>query len=268
MSDFKNLTISVDGNVAHVELARPEKKNALSMDLMRELVEAPEVLAANSDIRAVVLSGAGGDFCAGLDKANFSLMMSDPNAFPPLKPRTHGISNLYQKVVYGWRELPVPVIAAIDGVVLGGGFQLALGADIRLVTADARFSILEIKWGLIPDMAGTPLMRTMARDDVIRELTYTGRIFSGSEAVDFGFATRVCANPLEDAMSLAGEIAGKNPHAIEAAKRIFNVGVDQTTAEALMMESIEQDKLTGSENQVESITAAMQSRAANYKNAR
>jgi enoyl-CoA hydratase/carnithine racemase len=164
-----------------------------------------------------------------------------------------------------WREIPVPVIAAVHGVAFGGGFQLCLGADIRFVTADTRMSIMEIKWGLVPDMAGLVLMRQMARDDVVRELTYSGRQFTGEEAVSLGFATRVCADPRADALALAAEIAGRNPHAIRADKRLFNLaasGADQKTV--LLAESVEQTALIGTPNQIEAVMSNMQKRAAVY----
>ena len=155
----------------------------------------------------------------------------------------------------------MPVIAAVHGVAFGGGFQLALGADMRFVAPDTRMAVLEIKWGLVPDMAGTQLMRHLVREDVVRELTYTGRIFSGEEALAMGFATRVCADPRAEALAVAREIAGKNPHAIRASKRLLNAAVAQTAAEGLIDESVEQVALIGSPNQVEAVMANMEKRA-------
>ena len=135
-------------------------------------------------LRCVVLSGEGKAFCAGLDMGSFAAMKAEGDAVPgvrDLTKRTHGIANRPQQCAWLWRELPVPVIAAVHGVAFGGGFQIMLGADIRYATADARFSVMEIKWGLVPDLAGTQLMRHLAREDVVRELTYTGRIFNGTE---------------------------------------------------------------------------------------
>ena len=175
--------------------------------------------------------------------------------------RTHGIANRAQYVAWVWREIPVPVIAAVHGVAFGGGFQVALGADMRFVAPDTRMAVLEIKWGLVPDMAGTQLMRHLAREDVVRELTYTGRIFSGEEAFAMGFATRVCADPRAEALAVAREIAGRNPHAIRASKRLLNAAVAQTAAEGLIDESIEQLALIGSANQVEAVMANMEKRA-------
>jgi len=160
------------------------------------------------------------------------------------------------------------VIAAVHGVAFGGGFQLTLGADIRYVAADTRLSVMEIKWGLVPDMAGLVLMRHLARDDIVRELTYTGRQFSGEEAVQYGFATRVCADPRAEALALAHEIAGKNPHAIRGDKRLLNLaasGADQHAV--LLSESVEQGALIGSPNQIEAVMATMEKRAAKFAEA-
>jgi enoyl-CoA hydratase/carnithine racemase len=182
-----------------------------------------------------------------------------------LAPRTHGISNRAQYAVWTWREAPVPVIAAVHGVAFGGGFQLMLGADIRIVHPEARMSVMEIKWGLVPDMAGTAIMRGLARDDVVRELTYTGRQFTGVEAEAMGFATMLSEKPREKALAMAREIAGKNPDAIVAAKKIFNSSADSSDAELLMQESVLQDNIIRTPNQVEAVLSTMEKRAGQYK---
>ena len=182
-----------------------------------------------------------------------------------LTKRTHGIANRPQQCAWLWRELPVPVIAAVHGVAFGGGFQIALGPDIRYATADARFSVMEIKWGLVPDLAGTQLMRHLAREDVVRELTYTGRIFNGVEAREMGFVTKVVDDPRAAALETAREIASKSPDAMRANKRLLNAAVATDAASGLMMESVEQQKLIGSPNQLEAIMSNLQKRAANYR---
>ena len=163
-----------------------------------------------------------------------------------------------------WREIPVPVIAAVHGVAFGGGFQLALGADIRLVSADVKLAVLEIKWGLVPDMAGTQLMRGLVREDVVRELTFTGRIFGGEEAVAMGLATRVCADPRAEALATAREIASKSPDAIRAAKRLLNDAVQVDVKTGLTQESVEQGHLIGGKNQVEAVMSNLQKRSPAY----
>jgi enoyl-CoA hydratase/carnithine racemase len=173
------------------------------------------------------------------------------------------VANFPQQAVWGWRELPVPVIAAIHGVAFGGGFQLALGADMRFLAQDARMSIMEIKWGLVPDMAGTAILASLVRDDLLRELVYTGRIFSAEEAISYGLATRICDDPRAAALELAREIAAKSPDAIRAAKRMLNkLLVDP--GPALLQESIEQQKLIGSPNQMEAVRANLEKRAASF----
>src|SRR5580658_8006854 len=219
--------VSIENGVADVRLVRADKMNALDDAMFEALVSAGERLKTEPGLRCVVISGEGRAFCAGLDMGNFGRMAEGLRAparssDDRLSARTHGIANRAQYAVWVWREVPVPVIAAVHGVAFGGGFQLALGADMRFVAPDTRMAVLEIKWGLVPDMAGTMLMRHLAREDVVRELTYTGRIFSGEEAVAMGFATRVCADPRAEALAVARDIAGKNPHAIRASKRLLN----------------------------------------------
>lgn len=258
------VTVTIEAGVADVRLARADKMNALDDAMFEALVATGERLKAEPGLRAVVLSGEGRAFCAGLDMGNFGRMAEGRRSDGPsdggLAARTHGIANRAQYAVWVWRELPVPVIAAVHGVAFGGGFQLALGADMRFVAPDARMAVLEIKWGLVPDMAGTQLMRHLAREDVVRDLTFTGRIFSGAEALTLGFATRVCADPRAEALAVAREIAGKNPHAIRAAKRILNAAVITDPAGGLMQETVEQVALIGSANQVEAVLANLQKR--------
>ena len=223
-------------------------------------------LDADESLRCVVLSGEGRAFCAGLDMQSFAAMgdAGVPGA-RDLAKRTHGIANVPQQCAWQWRTLPVPVIAAVHGVAFGGGFQIMLGADMRYATADTRFSVMEIKWGLVPDLAGTQLMRHLVREDVARELTYTGRIFNGTEAQQLGIVTKIVEDPRAAAMETAKEIANKSPDAIRAAKRILNDAVAVDAAAGLMAESVEQQKLIGSPNQIEAVMSNLQKRAANYK---
>ncbi|SEK07040.1 Enoyl-CoA hydratase/carnithine racemase [Variovorax sp. OK605] len=258
--------------VVELQLARADKMNALDPAMFDALIAAGEALRDDKTVRAVVIAGRGKAFCAGLDMASFQRMqegagsgvLGEGAAGADLVARTHGISNAAQQVAMVWREVPVPVIAAVHGVAFGGGLQVALGADIRLVAPDTRMSVMEIKWGLVPDMAGMVLMRELARDDVVRELTYTGRIFSGEEALQIGFATRVCADPLAEALQMAHDIAQKSPDAIRAGKRLLNGSASQTAAELLMAESVEQKALIGSANQAEAVKANMERRAPRF----
>jgi len=251
------VSIALADGVADVRLTRADKMNALDPAMFEALITACERLGKERGLRAVVLSGEGRAFCAGLDMATFAALSETGD----LDVRTHGISNAFQYAVLGWRELPVPVIAAVHGVAFGGGFQVALGADIRYVAEDTRMSIMEIKWGLVPDMGGTVLMRHLAREDVVRELTYTGRIFSAAEALAYGFATRLCADPRADALVVAREIAEKSPAAIRAAKRLFNVAAANDPAACLLAESREQGRLIGSADQTEAVMANLEKRA-------
>jgi enoyl-CoA hydratase/carnithine racemase len=269
------VSIIIEDGVADVRLNRADKMNALDNAMFEGLVAAGERLKTEKGVRAVVLSGEGRAFCAGLDMGNFGRMAEGPRggANPAsrsdeaLGARTHGVANRAQYAVWVWRDLPVPVIAAVHGVAFGGGFQVALGADMRYVAPDTRLCVMEIKWGLVPDMAGTQLMRHLAREDVVRELTYTGRIFSGEEAFQYGFATRVVTDPRAAALATAREIAGKSPDAIRAAKRILNDAVLVDPRTGLTQESVEQAKLIGTPNQVEAVMSNLQKRAPAYVDA-
>ena len=263
------VSIEIKNGVADVRLVRADKMNALDAAMFEALVAATERLSREKDLRAVVLSGEGRAFCAGLDMGRFAAMNeTGGNGIPggekrDLAIRTHGLANFPQQAVWGWRQLPVPVIAAVHGVAFGGGFQLALGADMRFLSSDARMSIMEIKWGLVPDMAGTPILATLVRDDILRELTYTGRIFSAQEAQTYGLATRVCDDPRAAALEVALDIAGKSPDAVRAAKRMLNrLSVDP--GPALLAESIEQQRLLGSPNQLEAVRANIEKRAPRF----
>ncbi len=261
----ERVTVAIDAGVADVRLVRTDKMNALDDAMFSALVATGERLKVEPGLRAVVLSGAGRAFCAGLDMGNFGRMAQGPGARTGpvesgLGDRSHGIANRAQYAVWVWRDIPVPVIAAVHGVAFGGGFQLMLGADMRFVAPDARLAVLEIKWGLVPDMAGTQLMRHLVREDIVRELTYTGRIFSGEEAGRIGFATRVCDDPRAEALAVARDIAGKNPHAVRASKRILNAAVITDPGSGLLQETQEQVALIGSPNQVEAVMANLQKR--------
>ncbi len=260
------VSVAIADGVAEVRLDRPDKLNALDPAMYEALIEAGELLRHTASLRSVVLHGAGRGFCAGLDMASFAAMASGRREGAPtnLDARTHGAANAFQQAALVWRDLPVPVIAAIHGVAFGGGFQIALGADVRYVAPEAKLSILEIKWGLVPDMGGIALMRELARGDVIRELAFTGRQFSGAEAFAYGFATAVHADPLAAARAAAREIASKSPDAVRALKRLLNAATDADAAAMLLAESKEQAALIGSPNQIEAIRAGIEKREARF----
>jgi enoyl-CoA hydratase/carnithine racemase len=259
----ERVTVAVKDGVADVRLNRPDKLNALDQAMFDALVETSAKLAADPSIRAVVLSGEGRGFCAGLDFTSFQAMANEGTRgrVRQLGDRPAGrIANHGQQAAYGWTELPVPVIAAIHGVALGGGFQVALGADIRIVAPDAQLSVLEIRWGLIPDMTGTFMLRQLVGLDVAKELTFTGRMVSGEEALKLGLATRLTDNPREEALELAAQIAGSNPDAIRAGKRLLNQSGQVPLQQQLLDESTEMGALIGSPNQVEAVAAYFEKR--------
>jgi enoyl-CoA hydratase/carnithine racemase len=254
------VTIAVADGIADVRLNRADKMNAIDPAMFDGIAAAIDRLASMTEVRCVVLSGEGKAFCAGLDMAS----MADGGAGLSTG-RTHGLANGPQQVAWGWRTLPMPVIAAVHGVAFGGGFQIMSGADIRIAHPQARFAIRETYWGLVPDMAGIALWRTLARDDVLRELTYTAREFDGAEALRHGFVTRLSEDPLGEAMMLAREIAAKNPHAIRGSKRLYNLAPDADVATILLAETEEQLKVIRTPNQIEQVRANMEKRAAVFE---
>ena len=265
MNDRISITMLEDG-IADVRMTRVDKMNALDGAQWNALVEAIDQLQATPGLRVVVLSGEGRAFCAGLDLSSLQ-GDRDPGASSAggsLADRTKGISNNAQYAAYGWRELPVPVIAAVHGVAFGAGSQIMAGADIRIVHPDTRIAIMEMKWGLVPDVGGVPLWRTQVADDVLREMIYTNREFNGVEAKEMGFATHVSDDPRAKAMELARVIANKNPHAIRGAKRMCNALATSSDAELLQMESDEQLKVIRTPNQMEAVMSEMQKRKPNF----
>lgn len=261
------VTISVEHHVADVRLNRPEKYNALSWDMMRAIADVLQRLNGERGVRAVVLSGEGKGFCAGLDVESFAGIQSGGDGgLQDFRDRYEGgITNLPQHIAYGWKELPMPVIAAIHGVAFGGGCQIALGADIRLSAPDAKLSIMEMKWGLIPDMSATQTLRDLVSIDTAKELIFTGRVVSGEEAARLGLVTRICDSPREAALALAAEIADKSPDALRAAKSLLNDAWHGSTAKGLMRESEAEMTLIGRPNQIEAITANFEKRPPRFR---
>jgi enoyl-CoA hydratase/carnithine racemase len=263
------VAVTIEAGVADVRLNRPDKINALDPAMFAGIVEAGEALKADRSVRAVVLSGEGRGFCAGLDFSSFQAMAGGGGGGggggdrPPAAAITDmsgRITHLGQQAAYVWQELEVPVIAAVHGVALGGGAQIALGADLRIVAPDARLSILEIRWGLVPDMTGTWMLPKLVGLDVAKELTFTGRMVSGEEAVRIGLATRVADDPRAEALALAAEIAGKSPQAVRGAKRLLNASVGRPVAEQFADERETIGSLIGGPAQVEAVTAYFEKR--------
>jgi enoyl-CoA hydratase/carnithine racemase len=261
MNDRVTITMLEDG-IADVRMNRADKMNALDPAQWAALVDAIDRLNATPGLRVVVLSGEGRAFCAGLDLGSLQGEREPGTSANgnSLAGRTKGIANHAQYAAWGWRALPVPVIAAVHGVAFGAGSQIMAGADIRIVHPETRIAIMEMKWGLVPDVGGMALWRTQVADDVLREMIYTNRIFSGSEAKDMGFATHVDFDPRAKALELARVIANKNPHAVRGAKRMCNALADATDAELLQMESDEQLKVIRTPNQMEAVMAEMEKR--------
>jgi enoyl-CoA hydratase/carnithine racemase len=265
------VTIKKANGVADVRLNRTDKYNALSPEMFRAIIEAGESLAEDRSVRCVVLSGNGRGFCAGLDMASFQGMAgggrSGSGETGNLMKRDDRPENHAQRPAYVWKRLPVPVIAAIHGVAFGGGLQIALGADIRVAAPDARLSVMEIKWGLVPDMSLTQTLRDLVPLDVAKELTFTGRILSGVEAKALGLVTRLAEDPLAEALALAEEIAGKSPDAIRAGKQLLEESWHADPRTGLALESELQVGLIGRPNQVEAVKANFENRPPVFRDA-
>lgn len=246
------VTMTVVDQIADVRLTRADKMNALDPEMFASIGATIDSLMTRTDIRCVVLSGEGRAFCAGLDMASMAAGGSGTG-----RERNDQGSILPQHVTWGWRNLPMPVIAAVHGVAFGGGFQIMSGADIRICAPATRFAIREMHWGLVPDMAGFPIWRTLVRDDVLRELVYTAREFGAEEALGHGFVTRIADDPHAAAMTLAREIAERSPHAIRGAKRLLNMAHDADPRTMLEAETDEQVKVIGKPNMMEAVAANM-----------
>ena len=272
MSD--RVTCVITNGVADVRLNRPEKMNAIDSAMFAALADVGESLKNDPSVRAVVLSGEGRAFCAGLDFGSFQAMAGGrgasllPQGVDPDDPaRLPGrITHQGQQAVWVWQEIPVPVIAAVHGAALGGGCQIALGADLRFVAPDVQMSVLEIRWGLIPDMAGTQLLRDLVGLDVAKDLSFTGRMVGAEEAVRIGLATRLVDDPRTVALETATDIAGRSPDAVRAAKRLLNNAAHVSVADGLAAERREIGALIGSPNQVEAVTAFFEKRPGNFAN--
>jgi enoyl-CoA hydratase/carnithine racemase len=274
MSD--RVTVSITDGVADVRLNRPDKLNAIDWAMFQALAETGDSLHGDRSLRAVVLSGEGRSFCAGLDMSAMQAMTSSRSgegggddgsqaARGPITDRLPGkITNWGQQAVYTWTEMPVPVIAAVHGHAFGGGLQIALGCDIRYVHPDASLSVMEVRWGIVPDMTGIPTLVRLVGLDVAKELTYTARRISGREAFDLGLATHVSEDPRADAFALAHEIAGRNPDAIRAAKALLDAAPGRSLAESFLEESRLMGELIGSPNQIEAVMAEMEKRPPNF----
>ena len=254
--------IEIEDHVAVVTLARPDKHNALDVAMFEGIAAACERLAGEHGVRAVVLHGDGPSFCSGLDLGS---ILASGDGLDGLVQRLHeDRPNWFQRVAYGWVEMPVPVIAAVHGACFGGGLQIALGADIRIAGPDARLSVMEMKWGLIPDMSITRTLPRLVRIDVAKELTYTGRVVSASEAHQLGLVTRVAGDPLAAARSLASEIASRSPDAVRAAKRLLEQSWTAPPEQTLALEAELQGRLIGSPNQLAAVTAGFTKEPAEF----
>ncbi len=266
MSELVTIDINSNG-VADVRMNRVDKYNALSPEMFDAITEAGESLMENGSVRAVVLSGNGRGFCAGLDFSGFRGMAGEAGGSPITsrrKPTGKTPGNPAQQPGMVWKYVPVPVIAAIHGVAFGGGFQIAMGTDIRIAAPDARLSVMEIKWGLIPDCSITQTLRDLVRLDIAKELTFTGRIIDGPEALKLGVVTQVSETPLDTALEMAETIAGKSPSAIRLAKQLFENTWRGDRDEGLKLEATLQGRLIGSANQVEAVKSNFEKRAPQY----
>ena len=262
MSD--RVKVEIDAHVAEVTLNRADKLNALDLKMFAALAEAADSIASNASVRAVVLHGAGGNFCAGID---LSVLGESDFDFgkaldTPVEPSP---ANFFQRAAYAWRELSVPVICALEGVVFGGGLQVALGADIRYASPNAKLSIMESKWGLIPDMAISTTLRGLLTPDHIKELAWTARVLDSSEAKSLGLVTAVTDDPLGASRKLAAECAARSPDAIRGIKALINEGWQMSDTDSLALEARLQSGIIGGANQLEAVSANLHKRKPDFR---
>ena len=274
------VTISVFDGIADVKMNRADKRNALDNAMFTSLNAAGEYLKKLDGLRVVVLSGDGASFCAGLDFSSFAQMAeagakanaadkkpdknTDMNAGVMVDGR---ITHMAQQVCWVWQEVPVPVIAAVHGHALGGGIQIALGADIRIVHPDTQLSVREVHWGLIPDMTGTLMLSRLVRPDIVKNLVFTARVFSGQEAHEMGIATQLSQDVHADAMTMAREIAGRSPEAVRGAKKLINLLANSGAAEQFAAERATIGQLIGTANQAEAVMSHFEKRPPNFQSA-
>jgi len=263
--DPERVSLEIDDGVAVVRFERADKRNALDGRQFTAIAAMGELLKSMSEVRVVVLAGSGASFCAGLDFSGFASMLDGGIGAnedgSPGRLTESGLTHLGQQICWVWQEIEVPVIAAMHGHALGGGLQIALGADIRVAHPATQLSVREIHWGIIPDMTGTLMLDQLVRPDIARELTFTGRVLDATEGMSLGLVTRLSEEPLAEAISIAREIAGRNPEAVRAAKRLLGRRCNEGFAEQFAAERREISALIGRPNQVEAITANLESRA-------
>jgi enoyl-CoA hydratase/carnithine racemase len=264
MSDV--VSLSIENHIATVTINRPEKKNAMNPEVFDRLGEIGDQLKSEKSVRVVIVTGAGDCFSSGIDIMSFQSEIASNAAFRKLGyALSEGeIANRFQKPAYVWKELQVPVIAAISGVCFGGGLQVALGADIRIAAPDARLSVMEIKWGIVPDMGLTTVLPRLMRMDQVKELSWSGRIVEGTEAASLGLVSRVSDDPLAAAQDLAQVLVGKNPDALRESKKMFETSWAASPADALRMEVDAQAEVLGLPNQMEALFAQLQKREPNF----
>lgn len=261
----ERVTVEIADHVATVTMRRPEKHNALDAAMFVGIIEAIKRLRAERGVRAVVVNGEGPSFCSGLDIPSFMSPEADAPAVDLLERAEGQPANVAQRVSTGWSELPMPVIAAVHGNCFGGGLQIALGADIRIASPDAQLSVMEARWGLVPDMGITRSLPRLVGIDVAKELTFTARRISGEEAARLGLVTRVAEDPRGAAQDLAAEIAGRSPDAVRAAKRLYDTCWVAAAEESLKLETELQLSLLGSPNQLEAVRAGFAKEAPRFQ---
>ena len=243
----KCVDLSIRDNIAFVTLNRAEKRNALDMTMFKTIDNISRQLRKNREIRAVIVQANGEDFCSGLDVK--SVLSKKSSAMSLLAKWLPGQANLAQRVSYNWRKIPVPVIMVIHGRCWGGGLQIALGADFRFASPDASFSIMEGKWGLIPDMGGNLALRELVSKDVALKLTMTAEVVPAQQALDYGLITLVSDEPLEQARELVAQIIERSPDAVGATKKLYHQNWFKADWLMLAKESYYQVKILMGKNQ-------------------
>jgi enoyl-CoA hydratase/carnithine racemase len=265
VADEERVTVRIEGGVADVRLVRADKRNALDRRMFQAIIDAGGRIASDPSVRVVVLSGDGKAFCAGLDTSLFAAMAErDESAGSAPNGAAGAIRVEAVQAVRAWVDMAPPVIVAVHGVAVGGGFQLALGADLRVVAPDAQLGVFEIRWGIVPDMCGTQLLPRVVGPDVAKDLMFTGRMITGTEAHALGLVTRLADDPRAAALELAAEIAGRNPDAIKVMKRLVDASWSLSFDDGVREERDQTEGIIGTANQVEAVMANLEQRPGRF----
>lgn len=247
MAKSDTVVIERDQNRARVRLNRPAKHNGMNLEMLEAVNAAAKTLRGERALRSIVIQGNGASFCAGLDFA--SVLKAPLAAAPAMAQLWLPYANRFQRWSLAWRDIGVPVVAAIHGNCFGAGLQLALGADVRVAAPDARLSVMEARWGLVPDMGGALLLRELVSIDIAKQLVMSARVIDAREAQQIGLVTHIADDPVARADEIAAEMSRYSPDAVAAGKYLLQQAWQASDSDAAAAERRWQRRLIGRANQ-------------------